>query len=552
MCENAKIALSTSVKTIIAVKEFHDNIDLIIKLTRDKYYEIEKNLLILCMHPLDEAMEEAFNICGLRREDIHEVILVGGMTKMPIIRENIKNYFNGKTPNCSVNPDEVVAMGAAIQGYILSHQNDPFTDTITLLDIIPLSLGVETYGGIMNVILPKNTIIPASKTKTYSNDKDFVTEIVVKVYEGQRKMTKHNLLIGEFILGGLKPLQRGKHEIDVTFTVDANGIITVTAEDLIDKNKKEITITGNKGRLKPDEIKKLAEEAKLYEITDKLERNKKKLYFDLDSSINNILINLKCEENKLDNEEKEKIEKSLSVYIEWLKEKKYFERSEQEYIDIFKILKRKYGILILFSDKNSKNVTGKINDKATTIYEEDDVEEMKNIFEKIEKEEIGKTDVDINEIKEIKNILIENCLMIQDILSGKSFNETEESINLKYIIEDTLLWSHIHQNPKKSDYIEKINMINDLSNSLIKDNQDFFTDYRSALEDICKTIKYSIEANQISLSNLDMNILKNKVNESLNYLENGGKDKNEICKRLDDVNKLCDSLFDKMMNNSSN
>src|SRR4029079_18691823 len=145
------------------------------------------------------------------------------------IKENLKLFFGGKEPNSSVNPDEVVAAGSAIQAYILSHESDPFSENIVLLDIIPLSLGVETIGGIMNVLIPRNSVIPIKRKRKYTTDSDYETFVKVKIYEGERKMTKDNFLVGEFELIGIEPAPRGIAEIEITFCVDVNGIISVTA-----------------------------------------------------------------------------------------------------------------------------------------------------------------------------------------------------------------------------------------------------------------------------------------------------------------------------------
>ena len=269
-CENAKKILSVSLKTNIIVQNFYEDKDLILTLTRERLNYICKDLLILALKPLEDILESA----ELGKEDINEIILVGGMTRMPQIIDNVKKFFNGKEPNCSMNPDEVVAAGAAIQAFILSHDDDPFSENITLLDIIPLSLGIETIGGVMNFLVPRNTIIPITKKRIFTTDSDYDKSVVIKVYEGERKMTKDNFLVGEFELEGIEPAPRGIARIEVKFNIDINGIITVSAEDITDKDKlsvkKSITITGNKGRLKPEQINKLINEAREFEIKDRI------------------------------------------------------------------------------------------------------------------------------------------------------------------------------------------------------------------------------------------------------------------------------------------
>lgn len=198
---------------------------------------------------------------------------------MPTVKNNLKLYFNGKEPNASINPDEVVAAGAAIQGYILSHESDPFSENVVLLDIIPLSLGVETIGGVMNVLIPRNSVIPIKKKRKYTTDSDYETSIDVKVFEGERKMTKDNFKVGEFELTGIESAPRGIAQIEITFAVDVNGIINVSGIDLKNNdNQKTISINSNKGRLSHEKIKELVEEAKHAEISDKIEKGKKAIF----------------------------------------------------------------------------------------------------------------------------------------------------------------------------------------------------------------------------------------------------------------------------------
>lgn len=226
-CENAKKRLSEIKKTTIVVPQFYDNKDLFIVITKEIFENICKELFMLCLKPVSDILKS----CVIPKEDIDEIVLVGGCTRIPQIRENLKLFF-GKDPNISLNPDEVVAAGAAIQAYILNNNTDPFSENITLLDVIPLSLGLEVIGGVMNVIIPRNSTIPISKTRKYTNDSDNETYICVKIFEGERKMTRDNYLVGSFELTGITPAPRGINQFEITFSVDVNGIINVTALDL--------------------------------------------------------------------------------------------------------------------------------------------------------------------------------------------------------------------------------------------------------------------------------------------------------------------------------
>jgi len=287
-CENAKKLLSGSMRATVAIKDFFASKDLFVIITQEKFTELCRDLLLICIKPLEDVLRS----CNLTKNAIDEIILVGGMTRMPAIRNNIKNFFDGKEPNCSINPDEAVAIGASIQGYKLSHEDDPFSESMTLLDIIALSLGVETIGGVMNTIIKRNTLIPITRSRMYTTDSDYDTSVLIKIFEGERKLTKDNFLVGEFELKGIEPQPRGLAKLEVQFNVDVNGIITVTATDQETQNKNGITITGNKGRLNSDQIQKLVQEARDFELKDKIQRTKKRYYYEIDDLYSNIRINI--------------------------------------------------------------------------------------------------------------------------------------------------------------------------------------------------------------------------------------------------------------------
>jgi len=580
-CENAKKILSTITKTHIGVKEFYTdinnkNIDLFITITRDKFVELCKDLLILCVKPLEDVL----NSCNLQKTDISEVILVGGMTRMPEIRENIKKFI-GKEPNISVNPDEVVAAGASIQAYILSHKTDPFSENIQLVDIIPLSLGIETIGGVMNVLIPRNATIPITKKRKYTTDSDNETFVTIKILQGEREMTKDNILIGEFILSGLEPAPRGIAQIEVTFDIDTNGIIKITAEDLRNTcNKNEIRISGNQNRLSDEQIKKLIEEASECQLNDKLEREKKQSYYEIDDLCSNIMANINSEDFKLLNSDKEFILDDITKIQKWLIEKKYFERNKDEYKVIIDKLKKKYGTLILkIANTNSNikasNITEENN--KTTVYSNE--EEENEIFEKIENEEYGNiNEVEKEELKQLKTVLLDLCYNIFDLLASPSVKlEKNNKIELKDFIDDVLLWVHIQQKINKNDYKMKIDEINKICNNILEtyeenQNKIFEEDitniktYKGTLEQLCYTLKSSIVSNMFSLQEDKVKSLEVKIDGVLDWLiEVGSKQyeeqyKNNIVdhddKKLDDlykmkideINSMCDNLYNSIMN----
>ena len=293
-CENAKKKLTNCHHAKIFIKNFYDNINLVINLSIDLFNNLTSDLISLCMKPLDDILISS----QLTKKDIDEIILVGGASQMPIIKENIKKYL-GKEPNCSLNPDTCVAAGAAIQGYIIKNKNDPFSESIVLLDVTSLSLGVEINGGIMDIIIPRNSIIPVTKKNWYTNDTENETLIEIKIFEGERKLTKDNFFVGKFELSNLTPLPKGSAKIELSFSIDVNGIINVIAEDLHNPdNIKNIQINNNKKKLSKKEINKIIEESVQFELIDNINKEKKQLLYKINDFIENIQYNIKDIETK--------------------------------------------------------------------------------------------------------------------------------------------------------------------------------------------------------------------------------------------------------------
>lgn len=558
-CENAKITLSSSKKSTILVSNFYNNIDLAISISQDEYVNICRDLLILCMKPIEDALCSA----EISKTNIDEIILVGGMTRMPAIKDNIKMLFNGKNLNMSLNPDEVVSAGAAIQGYILTNSDDPFSENVTLLDIVSLSLGIETYGGIMNVIIPRNSVVPIVKKRQYTTDSDYCESVLIKVYEGERKMTKDNFLVGQFELGGIESLPRGIPRIEVKFSIDVNGIITVTARDKDNDNVKNITISGNKGRLSKDQIDELIKNAREYEIKDGIEKHKKILYYNIEELCFNIIANTKNGHYKLSSDDVNLIVDDINDVMNWLKDKLYCDRDIDDFIKVNDTLNRKYGTLILKNnvDIEQKNVKSIVSDNnnSTNIYDDDD--ESNILYEKpsneIENEYIGienVVDSDKSEIRILRKQLIDICTDVYDMINSNNMGIADEHVQeLKYFIDDILLHIHIHQNPTIQDYIDKINTVNDSCNKIFElYNQNMFnTDNvskKQELEQLCFTIKSSISNNifsndESSLSNLDM-----KIDDILDWLINNNDSDDEMCSvKIDEINNMCTKLYHTML-----
>jgi molecular chaperone DnaK (HSP70) len=548
-CEAMKIKLSYNDAVKLYIPNFYNGLPLNIKMTKIKYQDLCNELLLLCLKPVNDVIKES----GIKVKNINEVILVGGGTRMPMVKRALSAFFDNKVLNDHINPEEVVAVGAAVHGHGLCNKNSVVSDNILLLDIIPLSLGVETLNNLMSVIVPRNTTIPTSRKRKYTTCENNANFVTIKIFEGERSLTKDNFLIGSFDLTGIEPEMRGIPEIEVVFNIDANGIVNVLAQDVKNKeNKKSITVNSNTSRLSKDDIDKMIQESLEMKNRDRKLLKKRENYYAIEDMCNNVLINLNDIKDKLTEEKVETIKQDINTILDKLKSASFENHKNSEYLQLYNGVKCKYGTLILKLNKEDMNFQEKTSTnskfKAANIYDDDDND---NDYFLINGDEDSDNDDDeLSEDKEMKIKKLEAKDKLVTLCNDTLTILISEDIGLEYndikflreYIDDCMMWVYVCKGISLEDYEEKIKELN-LTCDKIMSNYENQNNTNS--DNNISTIKEQADALLDLLKYITDKTIINDYENTIKKLEeisNDNFDQEQLVNTQEYLNKLIDEL----------